>query len=873
MTSIATVKLKNVHETVSYVASNTPDHIAIEWGTRKVTYAELEHQSNLISNFLREKVGKQKNIGVMLDNSITLVSSILGIFKAGLIYAPMDPSFPEKRLQYMINKVECEWLITDTEWLDKIELIMKDANRKINVLLLDNKEMVRKGYDHINVVIMNSNAEHDQEMTVVEENKNGYIIFTSGSTGNPKAILGRHRSLKHFIDWEIKEFGVDQSFRISLLTSPSFDPFLRDVFVPLCSGATLCIPDSREMIADSSYLLQWLEQNKVHLMHLVPTLFRSLTTEIKDSNRLKDLRYILLAGEMLRGSDVKPFIELFGSRIQLVNMYGPTETTLAKFFYRVQEEDANRITIPVGRPISDTNVMILTSDMQICPEGNIGNIYIRTPYISSGYYKDRDLTASVFMKNPFTDNPQDIIYKTGDVGKMMHGGNLDLIGRADHQVKIRGFRIEPEEIENVLLKHDDIREAIVTAQEEKGGDALLCAYIVANRELTVPELREHLSANLPEYMVPSYFVQLEHIPLTPTGKVDRKSLPRPQAVQNLGVEYQAPNTEVEQKLVHIWERVLNIKEIGTNYNFFEIGGNSINSLKIVSEIKKEFQVNISLGELFSNPTISALASSIEMEGMFSHMECVVRMNRVSSEKKNIFILHSLDGTVFGYKELAKRLEQDCNFYAVQGKGLIEGSSLPQNLDELVSFYMHEIKQVQPKGPYIIGGHCFGIMFAYSLVQMLENMGETVEKLIVIDEQPWLNDNQLKYVWLRSVLSRPYKVVKRSMLRRFQKSPNSWTHDYYLKHSKKNISNFPQMTVQENFRYIEKKYKIRSKIESDILAIKANDSVWVRFTQSYWEKMTRGKVTIIDTPGDHWNLFSDPYLLGLVEIFQKELKNK
>ncbi|SLK22654.1 MULTISPECIES: amino acid adenylation domain-containing protein [unclassified Paenibacillus] len=871
MASLATMKLKNVHETVSYAASNTPDHIAIEWGTRKVTYAELEQQSNSISNFLREKVGEQKNIGVMLDSSIALVSSILGIFKSGLIYAPMDPYFPEKRLQYMLNKIECEWLITGAAWLDKVDLIMKDANRKINVLLLDDEEVSRKSYDHINVFVLKTDAEHDKELAVVEDNKNGYIIFTSGSTGNPKAILGRHRSLKHFIDWEIREFGVDQSFRISLLTSPSFDPFLRDVFVPLCAGATICIPDSREKIANSAYLLQWLEQKNIHLMHLVPTLFRALITEIKDSNRLKDLRYVLIAGEMLRGSDVNPFMELFGTRIQLVNMYGPTETTLAKFFYRVQEEDANRITIPVGRPIADTNVMILNSEMQICPEGNIGNIYIRTPYISSGYYNDRDLTAAVFMKNPFTNNPQDIIYKTGDVGKMMPGGYLDLIGRADHQVKIRGFRIEPEEIENMLLKHEDIQEAIVTAKEEKGGEALLCAYIIANRELTVPELREHLSSDLPEYMIPSYFVQLEYMPLTPTGKVDRKSLPMPQAVLNIGVEYQAPNNEVEQKLVHIWERVLNIQEIGINYNFFEIGGNSINSLKIVSEIQKEFQVNISLGELFSNPTITALASSIETEDMFAHMECVVRMNRISSDKKNIFILHSLDGTVFGYKGLAERLEQDCNFYAVQGKGLIEGSALPQNLDELVSFYMHEIKQVQPKGPYIIGGHCFGIMFAYSLVQMLENQGETVEKLVVIDEQPWLNENQLKYVWLRSALSRPYKVIKRSMLRRFRKSPNNWTHDYYLRHSRKNISNFPQMTVQENFRFIEKKYKIRSKIESDIFAIKATDSVWVRFTQSYWEKMTRGKVNIIDIPGDHWNLFADPYLQGLVESFQKELK--
>lgn len=870
--ALTTVKSKTVYEAVSSIAIHQPDKIAIDWGNKTITYAGLEQQSNRIANFLVEKTGNQRNIGVMLESSITLVTAILGIFKSGTVYAPIDPQFPDTRTKYMLSKIDCAWLITSSAWLDKVEQMMEGENKKINVLLTDDEVVSGKQYKNMNLFTLDKDEQIALQFAPVEGNKNSYLIFTSGSTGNPKAILGRHRSLKHFIDWEIKEFGVDGSFRISLLTSPSFDPFFRDVFVPLCAGATLCIPENRDVVMDPPKLKEWLEQKQIYLMHIVPTLFKALVSEIEDARNLKDLRYVMIAGEMLRGSDIKRFIELLGGRIQLVNMYGPTETTLAKFYYRVKEEDARRITIPVGQPIADTQVMILNSEMQICPDGNVGDIYIRTPYISSGYYNDRELTSTVFIRNPYTNNPQDIIYKTGDIGKMMPGGFLDLVGRADHQVKIRGFRIESEEIESVLLELDEIKEAIVAVKEDSNGDKILCAYIIASKELIVSELREYLSGKLPDYMIPAHFVQLEKYPLTPNGKIDRKSIPIPQAVMNIGVEYKAPENEVEQKLVRIWEQVLSLQDIGTNYNFFEIGGNSINSLKVISEIQKEFDVNVSLGELFANPTIAALANSIQTESLFSKMECVVRMNKISSEKRNVFILHSLDGTIFGYKELAQRLDKECNFYAIQARGLIGDSPLPQSLEDLVSFYMHEIKQVQPEGPYIIGGHCFGIMFAYDLVRMLEEQGETVEKLIVIDEQPWLNDKQLAYVWARSLLSRPYKAVKRSIIKASRKSPNNWTYDFYLKQTKNNSSTYPKREVLENFKYLEKtKYRIRSKINCDIYAIRASDSVWVRFTEAYWGRMTRGKVSIVDIQGDHWNLFGDPYLPGLVEAFQKTLR--
>ncbi|MCK4259562.1 MAG: non-ribosomal peptide synthase/polyketide synthase, partial [Halanaerobiales bacterium] len=670
------VDSRSLHGKIRSIALNTPDKTAIEQGDKNLSYIGLEERANQIANFLNAKISDNKNIPVILDNSIELVEAILGIIKCGGVFAPIDPKFPENRIKLMVDEIDADWIITCNEWLDKLNRMMEGENRKLNALVLNSTANTGQ-LNNINLFEFNDNLQKECLVPAEISNEHCYIYFTSGSTGKPKAILGRHISLKHFIDWEIKEFGVDESFKVSQIISPSFDPFLRDIFVPLCSGATLCIPENREIILNPEGFMEWIDDKDITLIHMVPTIFKALIAEVEDPDCFKKLKYMLLAGEMLRGNDINKFFQLFGNRIELVNLYGPTETTLAKLFYRVKEEDANRVAVPVGKPIPGAQVMILNDDNQICEMGSIGEIYIRTPFISAGYYNNSDLTNKVFIINPFNDDSQDIIYKTGDLGRIHFNGDVEILGRVDHQVKLRGVRIELGEIENQLLQLENVKEAIVVAIEES-----LCAYAevfteVTDQKIEVEKLREHLRKRLPDYMIPNYFVILEKMPLTPNGKIDRKALPEPD-LNNSGVQYVAPQNEIEEKLVEIWSEILDKEGIGISHNFFNLGGHSLKAASLVAKIHKELNVEVPLKEVFTNSTIKSLANYIKNaeENIYSSIQPIEENEYypASSAQKRLYILDQMEEISTGYNIPR----------ALMVKGALDRQKLEQSFKELIN---------------------------------------------------------------------------------------------------------------------------------------------------------------------------------------------
>ncbi|MCP5051472.1 MAG: amino acid adenylation domain-containing protein, partial [bacterium] len=318
-------------------------------------------------------------------------------------------------------------------------------------------------------------------------------------------------------------------------------------------------------------LVQWIGKNNIQLIHIVPSLFNLISRTIRGYHLFQGLRYVLLAGEMLRGNDIRKFIDIFEHRIQLVNIYGPTESTLAKFFYRIKPADIAKSVIPVGNPIKGAEVLILDQERKKCLTGNIGEIYIRTPYISSGYFNKKELDKHVFIRNPFSDDKNDIIYKTGDMGRALFDGNIELTGRMDNQVKIRGNRVELGEIENLLLQQDSIKEAVVVDKEDKNREKFLCAYLVLNKETNTAEpeldiirLQAVLANHIPGYMIPSYFVPLDSLPLNPNGKIDRKNLKSLPVEIDAGVTYVAPEDHMEKKIADIWMESLNLDKIGIN---------------------------------------------------------------------------------------------------------------------------------------------------------------------------------------------------------------------------------------------------------------------------------------------------------------------
>ncbi len=642
---------------INEVAKKFPDKIAIECGSSKISYLELENVSNSIAGFLCGIKSENKNILMLMEKSEYLVEYILATIKAGFVFVPLDPKFPVSRLSIMAEISDCEWIVTQAKWLNKANELASALNKNLSVILINENTKEDIKFENLSISVINNCYTDSVEATDKILNKNCYIYFTSGSTGKPKGVWGRHKSLKHFVEWEIEEFSIDSSFKFSQLTSPSFDPFLRDILVPLCSGGTLCIPEEDEIILNPQRLVKWIDDNQINLIHMVPSLLKQLIEVIEDSNCLNSLKYILLAGELLRGNDIKKFIQVFGSRIQLVNLYGPTETTLAKFFYRVNEDDVDRAIIPVGKPIKNTNALILNNEMLKCRNGSVGEIYIRTPFISSGYYKEPNMTKEVFLVNPFSDNSQDIIYKTGDLGRILPDGNMEVIGRKDNQVKIRGFRIEIGEIENRLLNHKAIKEAVIIAKEDNIGSKYLCAYIVSDIMLTISELRDYLAQDLPEYMLPSYFIQLDKLPLTLNGKVDRKALYNSTLTEygismTVGTEYEAPRNEIEEALVSIWREVLGVEKIGINDNFFELGGHSLKAISVGAKIHKVLNVEVSLKEIFTNPTIKGISEYIKdkNESIYLSIEPVEEKEyyEMSSSQKRMYILNQIDNESISY---------------------------------------------------------------------------------------------------------------------------------------------------------------------------------------------------------------------------------
>lgn len=596
---------KSIYDNLRCLANIKPNKIAIEYDKNHYTYFEVENNANYIGKFLIENVVDCDNICVLLDKGPLLVMSLIGILKCGKIFIPMNPNSPVNSLKNIIYGVESNWIISELKYLDKLNKAARDSSKVLNVIIDKCDFIDFKEYSNLNINVLSRpyNNEEIEEINIF--NDTCYIYFTSGSSGKSKAVLGSQRSLKHFIDWEIGQFEIDESIRVSQLTTSAFDPFLRDIFVPLCSGGTICIPKSDEIIINPLKLVKWINEEKISLIHMVPTLFKEMIREVDSKNNFDSLKYILLAGELIKGIDLKRFYELFEDKIQLVNIYGPTETTLAKAFYLIDKKDINRINVPIGKAIDNAELVILDNELSRCRQGQIGEIYIRTPYMSLGYYNNQELNAKAFLKDPFSLEEGGKIYKTGDLGKVLEDGNIECLGRIDNQVKIRGMKVDLSEIEKVILESGFVTEVVVVVKEEFN-DKQICSFITGIEDLNMIKLREYLLKKLPNYMIPVYYTKLEKLPLLPNGKINRKILASYEVEKNTNEQYQEPVSEIEKKLVSLWEAILRVDNIGMNDNFFFLGGNSLKAASLANMVFKEFAVDISVKEILENSTVRTM---------------------------------------------------------------------------------------------------------------------------------------------------------------------------------------------------------------------------------------------------------------------------
>lgn len=580
-------------------ATATPEHPAVTCAGHTITYRDLDRQSNAVAAALRNlDIARDNVIGLCLEPSPDYIAAMFGVLKSGAAFMPLAPDTPVQRLTQMLNTGQPVRILTHKPLEHLLNQRLSDAGHRIPVLSLDTLPPVATAPDA-------PTAPDDL----------GYLMFTSGSTGTPRAIAGRRGGLHHFIMWEINEFGLDSACRVSLLAAPTFDVSLRDILVPLLAGGTLCVP-APAVREQPRALIDWLAHARVTQVHCVPSLFRLLLAELesRDADPLPDLERILLAGEPLYARDVRRWCRAMGQRIELVNLYGPTETTLAKLFYRIAEiPDTENGIIPLGKPISDTDVLVIRNQ-QPCRVRQVGEIHIKTRYPSKGYYGDPELTAHKFVPNPLTGDDKDVVYRTGDLGRYRDDGTVEFIGRLDNQVKLNGIRIELGEVETTLLLHPQVHEAVSVVRRDGTDTARLVAYFTAAESLAPDTLREHLSAYLPANIQPGIFVQMETLPLNLHGKVDRKALPAPTDLLYESQDFVAPEGDTEIRLAEIWGALLGLASVAADRTFINLGGDSLKAIRAVGEIFKAFEVEVSLRSFFEEGTIRRLAQWLENQG-------------------------------------------------------------------------------------------------------------------------------------------------------------------------------------------------------------------------------------------------------------------
>ncbi|WP_243521542.1 non-ribosomal peptide synthetase [Bacillus pseudomycoides] len=615
--------------------NKTPKNIALVYKDTSITYEELNQRVNQLARILRRS-GIQPGdfVGVLLDRSPTMIVATLGILKAGGTYVPIDPEYPQERISYILEDSKVQLLLTEGTYRKKIS---KYKNER---LIIDELDFSQE--NDSNVLEINTSDD------------TAYVIYTSGSTGKPKGILTSHRNvIKTIVNNKYLE--INDRDNILQLSNYAFDASTFDIYGALLNGAKLVLV-TKDTALNPFKLGDMIQKQNITISFMTTALFNVVAeTNIAC---LKNLKKVLFGGEKASIKHVQKAFELLGEG-RILNMYGPTETTVYATYYEVTDLVKKNKKVPIGKPISNTKIYVLDKNNKLQPPYAIGEICISGDGVAKGYLNRLDLTREKFVAHPFI--PGDTIYRTGDLGYWLPDGNIEFIERADHQVKIRGHRIELGEIEKCLMNYSDIKEAIVITKNDAHNQVYLCAYLVMDSSCEVSKLREYLAGILPNYMIPSYFVQLDSLPLTLNGKVDKKALPNPDV--QIDSHFLAPSNEVEEKLTSLWKSVLNIESVGANDNFFHIGGHSLKAMVLIASIFKEFGIHISIKSIFANPTIKELAqyiASLEKEKEYKEITRIEESEYypVSSAQKRLYAIQKVKESSTSYNI--------CNAWHIEG---------------------------------------------------------------------------------------------------------------------------------------------------------------------------------------------------------------
>ena len=841
-----------------------PHHLALVFESQSLTYQQLNEKANQLAHYLIQNYPIQPDtlIGICVERSSEMIIGVLGILKAGSAYVPIDPNYPRERIKFMLKDSGTSVLLTQSFLIEQLPLT--ELKHPIRVICLDQENLSSEG----------TNNPKPQNTP----NNLAYIIYTSGSTGRPKGVMIEHRGLTNLALASAKIFQVKPESRFLQLASFSFDISVGEIAPTLATGACLYLA-KKETLLPTQGLVDFLATHQISHIIIPPSVLAVLPQAT-----LPDLQTIVVGGEACSSE----LVTKWAKDRSFFNGYGPTESTIGASI-AVCEPNGKKPSI--GQPLSNIRIYILDRHNQLLPPGIPGELCIAGVGLARGYLNRPETTAEKFIEVELFGKTERI-YKSGDLARWDTLGNLEYLGRIDAQVKLRGFRIELGEIESILLQHPLVKESVVILSETDSNESLV-AYVTGEiaSDLST-QLKNDLKSHLPDYMVPTQIIVLDQLPLTPNGKLDRKALPAPNVVSK-GL-YTAPSNEVEKQLAQVWSAVLERQKIGIHDNFFDLGGHSLLAMKLLNKIQQVFGQQLSLSRLFQNPTIAQLAEEFcNTKVQQSHPDLLLLQH--DGDAAPLFCLPGANGHGFYFRDLATNLGTERPVYGLETPGRDGLSALPKSVEDHASQLIQLLRQQQPKSPYILAGYSSGCAVAFEMVSQLEQQGETVSLLAILDaglvSKPEYLTNRTDLDWIWQLIQRiealkgVYLGLKYDDLAAQNDDQARWdlASEYLYRHNvlpehstlallKTNQKVMKVLTVnyanyQPNSCIYAPIVLFRAQEVKDIVLQELKAASDYDLPDWGWQAHTQKPVKVISVPGNHGRMLYEPN----VKILATELK--
>ncbi|MCL6570599.1 MAG: amino acid adenylation domain-containing protein [Bacillus sp. (in: Bacteria)] len=834
----------SIHQLFEEQVKLNPNSIALVFGNTEMTYHELDKRANQIANYLRElNIAHEQLVAICLNRSLDMIASFLGVLKAGGAYVPFDLSYPKERIAYMLGDSGVSFVIS-TESISK-ELPPIDSK----VICLD-KVAAAITTQPKKRIHFNCSAE-----------SLAYVMYTSGSTGKPKGVEMVHRGIVRLVKNNAYALvGPEETFLNR--GSVAFDVSAFEIYGALLNGGKLVVMDSHKPTFEE--IASTIKQNLVTTLRVGPGLLNFLLEDYSDD--LGSLRQVYSGGEALPVWLAQKFLsKLKGCK--LINAYGPTENAVNTTSYYVKEVLPNSTSIPIGRPISNDHVYILDNFLQPVPIGVIGELYMSGDGIARGYLHKPELTREKFPSNPFNDTLGRKLYRSGDFVRYRQDGNIEFIGRADDQVKIRGCRIELGEVETIVGLFPGVRQSVAGTIKGKSGTEELVAYVVMNKGVFFDqnELRSYVREKLPEFMIPTFFIELKEIPITPVGKIDRKRLPAP-TVAGSNEHIVLPRNPIEEKLIQLWETLLEVKAIGVNDSYFELGGNSLLAMKMFSDIESTFNIRLPVSIIFQEDTIEKLARHIASNNFEKAMSSSLVTIQPSGSKPPLFCIHGGGGEVLVYRELALEMGNDQPVYGLRYTN--EENDTNISVELLADKYIKELREIQPNGPFFLLGYCFGGAIAYEMAHKLLQRSQEVSLLSILN----FANPKRKRIEINNDIS--YKKLILNNLKILSETPLNQRISFFIEKSRNALKLFnskpvsPPADAKLSLKKAISTYKPKP-YPGEVLLICADEN---NNPKEYlgWETTNDGSIHVHSVPTHHDNLLKEPNVKLVVKYLKEHL---